>query len=76
MSSDRAAMATNESALVRIVRVLSDTYTDHGVMLWLTSKNRQLRVVGEEGGWTPAEFIELGRAAEVLECALRIEGSR
>lgn len=68
--------ATNESALVRIVRVLSETYTDQGVMIWLNAKNRGLPSQ-PDGNWlcSPAEYIAAGLVAEVLECARRIEGT-
>ena len=65
----------NESALTTIVRVLSETYTDAGVMIWLTAKNHHLRSK-PDGNFrcTPAEYIAAGHAAEVLEAARRIEG--
>jgi hypothetical protein len=71
-----ADLSTNESALTTIVRVVSETYTDAGVLLWLNAKNRHLPSI-PDGNWrcTPAEYIAAGRAAEVLECARRIEGS-
>jgi hypothetical protein len=65
---------TPESTLTMIVRVLSETYTDAGVLIWLNAKNRQLRN-RPDGNWcSPAECIKAGRVAEVLECARRIEG--
>jgi hypothetical protein len=69
--------ATNGSALTTIVRVLSETYTDPGVLIWLNAKNKQLRSK-PDGNWacSPAEYIAAGHAAEVLECARRIEGSQ
>lgn len=63
-----------EPTLLDVVRVLSETYTDAGVMTWLTSKNRQLQLRSGERFCTPCELIEFGRTAEVYEAACRIEG--
>lgn len=71
----QADLATNESALVTIVRVLSETYTDAGVLLWLNAKNKDMPRNGlDDACCSPAEYIQLGYAAEVLEAARRIEG--
>lgn len=71
----RPNLAANESALTAIVRVLSETYTDAGVLIWLNAKNKGLPSK-PDGNWScsPAEYIAAGHAAEVLECARRIEG--
>jgi hypothetical protein len=66
--------AANESALTMIVRVVSETYTDAGVLLWLNAKNRHLRSKPDGNHrCTPAEYIAAGYAAEVLAAARRIE---
>lgn len=68
--------APNESALVTIVRVLSETYTDSGVLIWLNAKNKHLlsKADGKQP-CSPADYIHCGYAAEVLAVARRIEGS-
>lgn len=52
--------------IVDVVRVLRETYTDEGVLIYLNAHINGLR-------GTPAEMIRTGRVAELLEFVERIE---
>lgn len=57
-----------ESTLLEVVRVLSETYTDAGIAIWLTSPNRGL--VGK----VPLQCVKDGMGGDVLFIARSIEG--
>jgi hypothetical protein len=62
------------ATLAQIVAALSVTYTDKGIALWLSAKNRHLRSK-PDGNWrcTPLEYLASGHIAEVAE-AVRLMG--
>lgn len=62
-----------EVGLLDVVRVLSETYTDAGVMTWLTARNAWLEAAGGAPR-SPADLIQIGRIVEVYAAACRIEG--
>lgn len=59
-----------ENVVVEEIReILQDVYTEHGVDVWLTSRNRHL--------WdtSPVDLIDQGHGEEVLREARRVAGS-
>jgi hypothetical protein len=61
--------------LTDIVHVLSATYTDEGVLIWLNARNKHLPSKSD-GSWFCSlyDYIAAGLIAEVYEVACRIEG--
>lgn len=59
--------------LAQIVAALSVTYTDAGVLTWLTAKHKNLRSK-PDGNWTcsPQECIASGHIEEVADLVRRM----
>lgn len=63
-----AAIEAERASFLRLVESLLDTYRPEGVLIWLTSGNRNL------GGYSPRQMIADGDWDHLLDEADRLAG--